>query len=107
VILTFGIRLVADEKQGHESDRNAEGESGTGSHAGPHRGQLVWRVDGDRTRRSSLSVQSRMTNDSFPMLPRRAGGCEWTMVAARVPSFTGAEAGVAQSDIVVVVRQAR
>lgn len=33
------------------------------------------------------------------MLPRRAGGCEWTMVAARVPSFTGAEAGVAQWQI--------
>lgn len=36
------------------------------------------------------------------MLPRRAGGCEWTVVEARVPSFTGAEAGVAQSDITVM-----
>lgn len=43
-----------------------------------------------------------MTDDTETMLPRRAGGCEWTMVAARVPSFTGAEAGVAQSDITVV-----
>lgn len=39
-------------------------------------------------------LRSRMMDDTETrqdetMLPRRAGGCEWTMVAARVPSFTG------------------
>lgn len=36
---------------------------------------------------------SPMTDDTETMLPRRAGGCEWTMVAARIRSFTRDRSG--------------